>query len=175
MFAQLSLFLWIHFVAAVYAIASGAVVLAMRKGTSRHRWIGTSYIVAMVLVLVSVAFVPAKVMPFFGTSFGFFHALMVFGGVSLLIGLHALWRWHRYREPKALRQHQIRLAYSYTGLLMAGFSQLATNPRFGLVSMSSMVQFWILFALVNAAILGVGTYVIQTRLAKGDPLRWKPA
>ena len=52
---------------------------------------------------------------------------------------------------------------------------MATNPRWLLVELTTQTQFWVIFALVNAAIYGVAMYLIQTRIAKGDPLRWKPA
>ena len=57
---------------------------------------------------------------------------------------------------------------------MAGFSQLATNPRWQLVELTSAGQFWGIFAAVNAAIYGVAVWLIQSRLAKGDPRRWYP-
>ena len=174
MLQDLSPLLLIHFVAASYAILAGAAIFLLRKGTQMHRMIGASYIAAMFVTVLSVVPVPATVMPFMGTRFGFFHVFVVVGFISLMFGLRALYRWHTTRDPEWLRAHQIHLAYSYAGLLMAGFSQMATNPRWLVVApFETMTQFWIAFGAVNAAIYGVAMWVIQTRLAKGDPMRWK--
>ena len=175
MLSDLSPLLIVHLADACIAIAAGAAIFLMRKGTGRHRLIGAIYLTAMTVTVVSVVPVEAKVMPFFGTRFGFFHVFVVIGFISLLVGLHALRRWRVYRDIRALQAHQVHLAYSYAGLLMAGFSQMATNPRWLLVELTTQTQFWTIFAAVNAAIYGVAVYFIQTRIAKGDPLRWKPS
>ena len=171
MFADLSPLVLIHFVTACYAIVAGAAVFLLPKGTRLHRTIGTSYIVAMFLTVVSVIPVEATVMPFFGTRFGFFHVFVVIGFISLGFGIRAILRWRSTREPEWLRMHQIHLAYSYAGLLMAGFSQIATNPRWMLVDLDSATQFWVVFGAVNAGIYAVAMWLIQTRVAKGDPRR----
>ncbi|RJY08260.1 DUF2306 domain-containing protein [Aurantiacibacter aquimixticola] len=174
MINDLSPLLLIHFLSASYAILAGAAIFLMRKGTQTHRVIGTSYIAAMFVTVLSVVPVPATVMPFFGTRFGFFHIFVVVGFISLLFGIRALRRWHTTRDLEWLRAHQIHLAYSYAGLLMAGFSQMATNPRWLVVApFETMTQFWIAFAAVNAGIYAVAIWLIQTRIAKGDPMRWK--
>ena len=175
MFADLSPLLLVHFVSACTAIICGATIFLSRKGSVGHRWMGMTYIGAMLITIVSVIPVPATVMPIMETRFGFFHVFIVVGFVSLSIGIERLLRWRQTRDPAALKSHQVNLAYSYAGLLMAGFSQIATNPRWLLVELTTQTQFWVIFAAVNAAIYGVAAYLIQTRIAKGDPLRWKPA
>ena len=175
MFDDLSPLLWIHFIAASVAILVGAAIFTMPKGTRLHRILGVTYILTMFTTVVSVVPVEAKVMPFFGTRFGFFHAFVVIGFISLIFGIDRLRRWRATREPEMLRAHQVHLAYSYAGLLMAGFSQIATNPFWGLVQLSNQTQFWIIFAAVNAAIYAVAMWLIQTRVAKGDPMRWRRA
>ena len=175
MFADLSLLLWIHLLAASLAIVTGAAIFLMRKGTRRHRHIGIAYIAAMIVTVVSVIPVEATVMPFFGSRFGFFHIFVVVGAISMTFGIDRLLKWRTTRNPEMLRAHQSHLAYSYAGLLMAGFSQIASNPWWGLVELTSMTQFWTIFALVNIAIYAVAMWLIQTRIAKGDPMRWKRA
>ena len=175
MFHDLSLLLWIHFLAASLAILCGAGIFLLRKGTALHRAIGVSYIAAMFVTVISVVPVEATVMPFFGTRFGFFHVFVVIGFISLLFGIDRLLKWRRTRDPEMLRAHQIHLSYSYSGLLMAGFSQIASNPAWGLVSIGSVTQFWTIFIAVNVAIYAIAVFLIQTRLAKGDPRRWYAA
>ena len=173
MFTDLGPLVLVHFIAACYAIASGAAIFLMRKGTATHRAIGASYIIAMFVTVASVVPVKATVMPIMGTRFGFFHVFVVVGFISLTFGIRAILKWRSTRDPEWLRAHQIHLAYSYAGLLMAGFSQMATNPRWLVVSpFETMTQFWIAFAAVNALIYAIAVWQIQTRLAKGDPMRW---
>lgn len=164
----------VHFIAASVAIVSGAAIFLMRKGTTRHRAVGMTYIVAMLITVVSVVPVEATVLPFFGTRFGFFHVFVVIGFISLAFGVSRLIKWRRTRDMDALRSHQVNLAYSYAGLLMAGFSQIATNPRWMLIELTTATQFWTIFAGVNMAIYAVAIWLIQSRIAKGDPMRWKP-
>ena len=173
MFSDLSPLLLIHFFAASYAIVVGAAIFLMRKGTMPHRAVGVSYIAAMAITVISVIPVKATVMPIMGSRFGFFHVFVVVGFVSLTFGIRAVLRWRRTRETEWLRAHQIHLAYSYAGLLMAGFSQMATNPRWMVVlPFETMAQFWITFAAVNIGIYAAAFWLIQSRLAKGDPMRW---
>ena len=174
MFEDLSALVLVHFVAASLAIVLGAMIFLMPKGTIKHRWTGMAYIAAMFVTVVSVVPVRATVMPFFGTRFGFFHVFVVVGFVSLIFGISRLLKWRRTRDVEALRAHQVHLAYSYAGLLMAGFSQIASNPRWLLVEIDSAGQFWGIFAAVNIAIYVVAMWLIQSKLAKGDPRRWYP-
>ena len=174
MLGDLSLLVLVHLGAASIAIILVAMIFLLPKGTLRHRVMGSGYIAAMFVTVVSVVPVRATVMPFFGTRFGFFHVFVLFGFGALLFGVAKLWRWRKTRDVEALRAHQVHLAYSYAGLLMAGFSQLATNPRWQLVELTSAGQFWGIFTAVNAAIYGGAVWLIQSRLAKGDPRRWYP-
>ena len=65
----------------------------------------------------------------------------------------------------------MRFTFSYAGLLMAGFSQVTTNPRFGLIDSLTPAQFWVSFIGTNLAILGLAMFVVGKYLAKGDPRR----
>jgi len=167
-----SLATWLHVAGALGAILTGAVLLAGRKGTRRHRRLGYGYFASMTLLLGSAAVMPASFMPLFGTRFGFFHIFLVIGVASMLLGMAALRRWRRRRDPEALRAHQIHLAYSYAGVLMAGVSQLFTNTRFQMAWFDTITGFWITFVTVNLAIYALAIWLIQTRIARGDPLRF---
>jgi len=166
-----TLALWLHVIAACAALASGGLLLASRKGGRRHRALGYLYLSSMLVLLGAAAFMPATFMPMIG-NFGFFHIFLVLGTASMLLGLSALWGWRRRRDPRALHAHQIHLAYSYAGLVMAGFSQMFTNPGFGLPWIETPAGFWTAFILLNAAIYAAAIYLIQTRVARADPLRF---
>ncbi len=161
----------VHVIAAMIAIAAGALVFFLPKGTRRHRRIACIYVAAMIVTTGVVAFVPASVLRFGDSGWGFFHLFILVGFFSSMLGLFGLWKWRRTRERRWLRMHQIRFAFSYAGLLMAGISQFATNPRFGIVTELSPTAFWVAFAAANAAILGIAMFMVHRYLAVGDPLR----
>ncbi len=171
MFENLSLLLQVHVWGAALALISGAIVFFMPKGTQRHRRVAYIYVIAMLITTGVVAFVPATVLRFGDSGWGFFHLFILVGGVSSLVGILALMRWRATRDSAWLRNHQIRFAFSYAGLLMAGFSQLATNPRFGMVGSLDAQQFWVVFASVNLAILGIAMLFVQRYVMRGDPRR----
>ena len=124
----------VHVVAALVAIVSGAIVFLLPKGTRRHRRIAVVDVTATIVTTGVVAFVPASTLKFGDSGYGFFHLFIVVGFVSSLLGVFGLYKWRRTRERRWLRFHQMRFSFSYAGLLMAGLSQVATNPRFGIVT-----------------------------------------
>ncbi len=161
----------VHVAAAMVAIASGAAVFALRKGTRWHRRIAYVYVAAMIVTTSVVAFVPATILPFGKSGWGFFHLFILVGFVSSVLGVFGLVQWRRTRQRRWLRMHQIRFAFSYAGLLMAGLSQVATNARFGIVTDLEPAAFWISFSISNGAILAVAMFFVHRYLAVGDPLR----
>lgn len=169
--SDLSPLLQVHVAAAIVAIATGAVVFLLPKGDTRHRRWAYAYVSAMFVTTGVVAFVPATVLEFGDTGWGFFHLFILVGGASSAVGLFALLKWKRTRDPAWLRNHQMRFAFSYAGLIMAGFSQVATNPRFGIVENLTPGQFWASFIATNVAILGVAIYFVARFIARGDPRR----
>ena len=161
----------VHVVAALVAIASGAIVFLLPKGTRRHRRIALVYVTAMIVTTGVVAFVPATTLKFGDSGYGFFHLFIVVGFVSSTLGIFGLYKWRRTRERRWLRMHQMRFSFSYAGLLMAGVSQVATNPRFGIVTQLTPATFWATFIFVNALILSIAMVIVLRYLAVGDPLR----
>jgi uncharacterized membrane protein len=161
----------VHIAAALVAIVSGAIVFLLPKGTRRHRRLAIVYVSAMIVTTGVVAFVPASTLKFGDSGYGFFHLFIIVGFVSSLVGIFSLYMWRRTRERRWLRMHQMRFSFSYAGLLMAGVSQIATNPRFGIVTQLSPATFWTTFALTNALILAIAMVIVHRYLAVGDPLR----
>ena len=149
MLDDLGSLLIVHVVAAVVAIASGAFVFLLPKGTRRHRRIALVYVTAMIVTTGVVAFVPATTLKFGDGGYGFFHVFIVVGLVSSLLGVFGLYQWRRTRERRWLRMHQMRFSFGYAGLLMAGVSQIATNPRFGVITQLTPATFWATFILTN--------------------------
>jgi uncharacterized membrane protein len=164
-------FLIIHVITAVAGLALGAAVLSMPKGTPLHRRIGIAYFGAMLVTNLSIMPVSARVMPIIGT-FGFFHILAVVSLITLMFGGLALAQWHKSRDPERMRAHQNHMAFSYLGLVMAAASEIIVNPNLGVSGVTTMSQFWTLLAIVNVVIYAGGSFVIISKLRRGDPLRF---
>ncbi len=164
MFANLTPLLWLHFVAAGLALVIGVAQLALPKGTTRHRRIGWAYGAAMLAVNFGA-------LTTYRLGFGIFHVFAIVSLYSLAMGLWAIRRWRQTGAAPWLRRHRIDMGFSYLGLVMAGVSQFAVNPRFGLVAAMPPLQFWGIFAAVNLAIYAIGSWLIFRSL----PARPAPA
>ena len=161
MFANIPPLIWVHFIATLVALPLGLQQLVGQKGGAGHRLGGRVYIIAMLLALLSAlaSFKPE-------TRFLPFHILAIVGLTSLTQGTLALRRWLQDRQPAALRQHKISMAFSWLGLAMAGVSQITSNPRFGIVGGMPPAQFWTVLALTNAAMMALGVWWVFGRLVR---------
>ena len=106
-----------HVVAALSALATGAAVLPVPKGTHTHRLIGTAYVLALVLVDVAALSLHRE------NVFGVFHALAVVSLVTVAVGLSPFLLGKR--SPVVITTHAYCMTWSYAGLLAAGCGQLA--------------------------------------------------
>lgn len=161
MFANIPPLIWVHFLATLVALPLGLHQLLVEKGTPQHRRNGYIYMVAMLLALLPAL---ASYRP--GTPFLPFHILAFVGLYSLGAGMLALRRWLRDRNPVDLRRHKINMGYSWLGLAMAGVSQFASNPRFGLAPPMGSTQFWLVLTVLNLAMYAIGSAWIFRKLAK---------
>lgn len=98
--------------AAALALATGTWVLAVPKGTRRHRWVGRAYAGSMA-VLLGTAF---QLYYLFG-RFGIIHWGAVGSIGALLVGLGAVW-WRPVGRDW-LRWHYLGMGASVTGLYAA--------------------------------------------------------
>jgi uncharacterized membrane protein len=105
---------WIHIVAALSALMLGFINVVMRKGTSRHRFVGIFYVFSM-LALNAAAL---SIYDMTG-HFGIFHALAIFSLFCVLMGLSAA----IFRNGEWLRRHYMWMGWSYFGLLAATFAE----------------------------------------------------
>lgn len=153
MFANLTPVLWLHFGAACLTLVIGVVQLVAPKGTRGHRRAGWIYTAAMLLVILGA-------LSSYRLGFGVFHVLALVSLFSLGMGLRAVRRFQRTGAPEWLRRHRIDMGFSYLGLVMAGISQIAVNPRFGVVGAMSPLAFWSLFTAINLAMYAVGSWLI---------------
>jgi len=167
-------FLLTHVITAMLSLLIGGILFLRPKGTGHHRQLGISYFVLMLVTNISVIFVTARVAPFGKTGFGVFHIFAAISLASLIRGGIALVRWHRSRNAAELQSHQINLAFSYLGLVMAFASETLVNRDLGMTWVSSWAEFWAAMAVINIVIYAGGAWLILSRLAKGDPMRFAP-
>ncbi|WP_426168487.1 DUF2306 domain-containing protein [Sandarakinorhabdus sp. DWP1-3-1] len=153
MFANLTPMLWLHFVAAALALSIGVAQLVLPKGGTRHRQIGWAYAAAMLAVNIGA-------LTTYRLGFGIFHVLAFVSLYSLAMGLWAMRRWRQTGAASWLRRHRIDMGFSYLGLVMAGVSQFAINPRFGLAAAMPPLLYWGLFAAINIVMYAIGNWLI---------------
>lgn len=110
-----------HTALGLAALGAGGLVVARRKGTAAHKWLGRSYAGAMLALCVSSFWIPSRGGPSVG-AFGIFHAIAVMGIVHLGLGVApVLWRgsvrgWYE--------RHLYFTLWSFVGLIMATLSHV---------------------------------------------------
>lgn len=151
----------VHFVFSVTAIASGAWVLILRKGTRWHRTLGHLYAMSMLGVIVTAL----SIYDLFG-GFGPFHIAAVVAAVTVGGGLWAVLA----RRPRKtwVEAHANWMAWSYVGLLAAAVSETATRfvmpaiaARYGAMNWS---WFWGLVGVATLVVVLTGRHLIVTRM-----------
>ena len=133
-----------HVVAAFSALAAGAAVLPLAKGTHIHRVIGATYVVALVLVNMAALSLHRE------NVFGVFHALAVASLTTLAVGVTPLLLGKR--SPVAIATHAYCMTWSYAGLVAAGCGQLA-------VALGQDVGAWLVPAAIGV-VLSISGVVI---------------
>jgi len=129
---------WVHVSLSLGAMAMGARILLMDKGTPRHRQMGQVYVFAMLGLNLSAL----MIYRLFG-YFGPFHWAALFSLVTVLAGFIAA----RRARPRGgwLYLHAHMMLWSYVGLLAAAVSEITTRLLqypFGLtVALSSALVF----------------------------------
>lgn len=151
----------VHLVFALVALAFGAWVLVMPKGTRWHRTVGHLYVGSMLGLNITALFIYRMT-----GSFGIFHAFAV---VALFTLGMAMWTVLARRPAKGwIEAHGTWMAWSYVGLLAAAVSETATRflmpilaPRLG---ETAMVAFWTLVGVSTFAVVFAGGRIIKHRL-----------
>lgn len=125
---------------------AGAVVVALPKGTSRHRVWGTAYAVALVLVNVAALSLHLE------RDFGLFHWLAVASLVTLAVGVSPLLLGHR--SEAVLATHAYCMTWSYAGLLAAGCGQSA-------VALGEDGVAWVVPAVIFGVLVTSGVVIFR--------------
>lgn len=160
----------VHFVFSLAALAFGAWVLLIRKGTRWHRTVGHLYATSMVGLNVTALFLYRMT-----GRFGPFHVFALVALVTLGLAMYTV----LFRRPRDgwMEAHATWMAWSYIGLCAAAVSETATRllmpvlaPR---LSGWTMGAFWGTVALGTLAVILVGRKLIAERLP--DSLARTPA
>jgi uncharacterized membrane protein len=151
----------IHTLTAMLALAIGAVVLSIKKGTGLHKKLGYFYVGCMIVLNVSA--IPITNMT---GSFGLFHVFVV---VSLPTIIAAIYFPVFAREnPNWKLRHFEFMFWSYAGLIAAfiaevmvrlpaifAFSELEVKAVSG-----SYISFFIAFAILGV-VMGVSEFLFR--------------
>jgi|AntRauTorcE11898_2_1112593.scaffolds.fasta_scaffold38644_2 uncharacterized membrane protein len=104
-----------HTIVSIVAMISGGIIFFYTKGTSLHRKIGYTYVISMLLCLLTSFFI----YDMFG-GFGPFHILSIVSLVTISIGIFFP-VWGRSVNGWQIH-HYFWMSYSYVGLWMAFMS-----------------------------------------------------
>lgn len=152
----------IHLAFSLLAVAFGALVLRLPKGTRWHRTWGHGYAWSM-LGVVATSFamfnMTGRVTPF--------HIAAVVAGLTLIAGLYTVLR----RRPKKnwIEAHATWMAWSYVGLMAAFVAESLT--RFVMPALASTIArnslwsaFWTLVALGTFGTVAIGATWLRRAL-----------
>ena len=139
----------IHIISAVVALAMGALVFLLPKGTRRHRLIGRAYVVAMLALNLTAL----MIFRLFGT-FGPFHVAALLSLATVVPAFLTAY----LRRPGWLHRHYFLMSFSYVGLLAATASEAATRLP--------STPFWWAVASSSLFVLAAGAAVVFARAKK---------
>ncbi len=154
---------WVHFLSCLVALAAGAVVILLRKGTRWHRTWGHLYVWSMAVVLISAL----SIYDMTGRA-GPFHVAAVVGGLTLVAGLYTVLA----RRPRKswMEAHAIWMSWSYIGLCAAAAAE--SLSRFVMPRIAGMLErealwgaFWASVGLATFVVVGIGWWLVKTRMA----------
>jgi uncharacterized membrane protein len=115
---QAPLHILLHLTAAVLALLVGAFVLARRKGTTPHRWLGRTWAALMLFVALGSFWIQRS------GGLNWIHLLSVLTIASVA---YAVWSIRRGN----LRAHRASMLFSYVGLCVAGAFTLLPQRLLG--------------------------------------------
>jgi len=141
---------WMHVIAAIVAMITGAIVLLRPKGTTWHKRIGYTYVGSMLLLNIS-AFMIYRL---FGT-FGPFHIAAVVSLASVIGGMYPAIQ----RTKNWLEMHYEFMGWSVIGLYAAFWSE--TSVRF-----FDMRHFWYVTVVATLLTVAVGAFILKRNKPK---------
>lgn len=108
--------LTLHISAAIWAVITGTIQLTSRKGTTQHKFIGRSWMLAMVIVAVS-SFGITGFTPIIG-SFSIIHLLSIWVLICVAASIY-------FARTGNIKRHKGFAKGAFFGLIGAGIGTLA--------------------------------------------------
>ncbi len=134
-----------HFISGIFAIIFGGLILALKKGTKKHRQIGYLYVISMVILILS----SFGIYRLFG-QFGLFHFFSIVATTSLVLGMLPMLK--KQRSPKDYKTHFTRMYFSVIGLYAAFAAESFVRiPKLG--SFWSIVAWTFVLVVTISAII----------------------
>ena len=152
----------IHFIASLFALFFGTLILVLPKGTAKHKTIGRLYGVTMLVVLVT-AFMTYRL---FG-KWGIFHWTAVISSLTLICGLIPI----QTRRPtnNYISLHFSFMYWSIIGVYGAFVSEtLVRIPKVVVESGIPNSVFYNMTGIGTAIVMGLGVYFFLINKSKWD-------
>lgn len=145
--------IWVHLIAAVFALVLGAIVLWRHKGDWRHKLAGRAWVAAMLVVAIS-SFWITEIRE---TGFSPIHALSVYTLLSLAVGIWALRRGPVNEKSITSHKRSMQGLYGFGLLIAGGFTFL---PFRFLGRMTFGETFPVVNYIIVAVMVGTGIIVV---------------
>jgi len=152
----------IHFIASIFALLLGTLVLVFQKWTLKHKIIGRLYALTM-LVVLTTAFMTYKL---FGT-WGIFHWTAVISSLTLICGLIPILIKRPTNNYVSL--HFSFMYWSIMGVYGAFVSEtLVRMPKVVLESGIPNSLFYNMTGIGTAIVMGIGVYFFLKNKSNWD-------
>ncbi|NNC46146.1 MAG: hypothetical protein HKN99_09710 [Winogradskyella sp.] len=140
----------IHFIASIVALISGTIILAQTKGTQRHKQIGYTYCVSMLIVLVT-SFMIYRL----HGSFGILHWFAVISSLTLVGGMLPM----LLKRPKNyISYHFSFMFWSVIGLYCAFVAEIFTRiPLIYEIDADVVGIFYAMVGIAAGLVGGIGS------------------
>ena len=152
----------IHFIASMFALLLGTLILVIPKGTSKHKIIGRLYALTM-LVVLTTAFMTYRL---FGT-WGIFHWTAVISSLTLVCGIIPI----LIKRPtnNYISLHFSFMYWSIMGVYGAFVSEtLVRMPKVVVESGIPNRFFYYMTGIGTAIVMGLGVYFFLKNKSKWD-------
>jgi uncharacterized membrane protein len=152
----------IHFIASIFALLLGTIVLVLTKGTLKHKIVGRLYTLTMIVVLTT-AFMTYRL---FG-NWGIFHWTAVISSLTLICGLIPI----LIRRPTGnyISLHFSFMYWSIIGVYGAFVSEtLVRIPKVVVVSGIPNNVFFIMTGIGTSIVIGLGIYFFLKNKSKWE-------
>jgi len=141
----------IHLVASVIALIAGTVILAIRKGTRKHKSWGYVYVGSMVTLLVT-SFMLYELFD----GFGVFHVASIISSITLFMGMWPVVK----RRGNWVVHHLAWMYWSVMGLYAAFASEVITRML--------PTKFWYNIGLVVGVLMLMASVVFRRNIRQWE-------